>query len=97
MLPLTLDLRDPMGQAKSGQLPVPLSSSDVVMVDDPEVGGLSCVPGSQMLAVLYDELSQQVPPPGLTRLATVDGDPTAIDAAGNRFHVRVDLADATST
>ena len=50
-----------------------------------------------MLAVFYDDLSQKVPPPGLTRLGTVDGDLTAIGAAGNRVRVRVELADATCT
>jgi hypothetical protein len=97
LLPLTLDVRDPMGQAKSGRLPVPLNASDVEVVTDPEAGGLYYVRDSQLLAVFYDDLGQTVPSPGLTRLGTVDGDLTAIGAAGNKVRVRVDLADATSS
>jgi hypothetical protein len=97
LLPLTLDLRDPMGQAKSGRLPVPLNASDVAVVTDPEAGCLYYVPDSQLLAVFYDDLGQAVPTPGLIRLGTVDGDLTAIAAAGNRVWVRVDLADATGS
>ena len=38
MLPLELDLRDPMGQAKSGPLPRPLDVSGTDPVFDPAVG-----------------------------------------------------------
>lgn len=97
LLPLTLDVRDPMGQAKSGHLRTPLTASDDAMVTDPEVGGLYYVPDSQMVAVFYDDLAQSVPAPGLIRLGAVTGDLTPIGAAGNRVRVRVAVADATST
>jgi hypothetical protein len=38
MLPLQLDLRDPMGQAKSGPLPRPLDATGGEQVFDPAVG-----------------------------------------------------------
>jgi hypothetical protein len=38
LLPLELDLRDPMGQAKSGRLPGPLDVTGVEPVVDPAVG-----------------------------------------------------------
>lgn len=97
LLPVTLELRDPMGQAKSGTLPVPLAATDDAPVTDPEAGGFYYVPGRDMVAVFYDDLGQTVPSPGLTLLGSVDGDLTEIAAAGNRVRVRIDLADATST
>ena len=92
LLPVIVELRDPMGQAKSGRLPVRLNASDA-RITDPEAGGLYYVPESDLVAV-YDDLGQTVPLPGLTRLGSVDGDLTEIAGAGNRVRVRIDLADA---
>lgn len=96
-LPLTLELRDPMGQAKSGRLPAPIDTTGAGPILDPDAGGIYYVLGSQTLAVFYDDLGQAVPPPGLIRLGAVDGDLAPIAAAGKRTQVRVDLADRTST
>jgi hypothetical protein len=93
MLPLEVDLRDPMGQAKSGRLPSPIAITDAEPVLDPSVGGLYYHPPSQTFAIFYDHLGHSVPPPGLVPLGVVDGGPAEIGSAGNRFAVRVELAD----
>jgi hypothetical protein len=97
LLPLTLDLRDPMGQAKSGRLPAPVNSTGEGTTADPDAGGIYYVPGSQTLAVFYDDLGQAVPAPGLVRLGAVDGDLTPVASAGNRVTARLDLADSASS
>ena len=94
LLPVTVLLRDPMGQAKSGRLPAPLPPVGAAPVTDPDAGGIYYVPGSQTLAVFYDDLGQTVPSPGLIRLGAVDGDLASVASAGNRIRVLVDLADS---
>ena len=96
-LPLTVEVRDPMGQAKSGRLPAPIDSTVAPTTPDPDAGGVYYVPDSQLLAVFYDDLGQTVPAPGLIRLGTVDGDLALVASAGNRVRVRIDLADSAST
>jgi hypothetical protein len=96
-LPLTLELRDPMGQAKSGPLPARIDATGSDRVYDPDAGGIYYVPGNQTLAVFYDDLGQSVPAPGLVRLGAVEGDLASIAGAGNRVRVRVDLVDQTSS
>jgi hypothetical protein len=93
MLPLELDLRDPMGQAKSGPLPRPLDVSAADPVFDPAVGQIYYSAPSRTFAVFYTDLGQSVPEPGLVRLGAVDTDLERIADAGNRFTVRIDLAD----
>jgi hypothetical protein len=95
LLPLTLELRDPWGQAKSGPLPQPIEVAGAVPVIDPDAGGIYYAPGSQTLAIFYDDLGQTVPPPGLIRLGAVDSDLTSLAAAGNHIQVSVDLPDGT--
>ena len=70
MLPLDLDLRDPMGQAKSGQLPSPIDIAGADRVTDPAVGEMYYWPDSATIAIFYDDLGQSVPPPGMVRLGT---------------------------
>lgn len=96
LLPVTLDLRDPMGQAKSGRLPAPIDDSGAETVTDPTEGGIYYAPDSRSLAIFYDDLGQSVPPPGLVRLGTVDGGVEAISAARNRIRLRIYPADRTS-
>jgi hypothetical protein len=97
LLPVTVELRDPMGQAKSGRLPAPIETIGTAPVTDPDAGGIYYAPGAQTLAVFYDDLGQTVPAPGLVRLGAVDSDLASIAAAGNRIRVRVDLADHASS
>lgn len=94
MLPLTLHLSDPMGQAKSG--PLPRSRSLDVTGADREfrttVGELVFWSPGSTVAVVYDDLGQRVPEPGLVRLGVIDTGLDDIAAAGNGFTVRIDLA-----
>ena len=93
MLPLELDLRDPMGQAKSGPLPRPLDVSDTEPVFDPAVGQIYYSAPSGTFAIFYADLGQSIPDPGLIRLDTVETNTDQIADAGNHFTVRIDLVD----
>ena len=89
-LPLQLTLRDPMGQAKSGRLPAPLPVADADRTIDPELGGLYYWPPSGDIGIVYDDLGQTVPPPGMVRLGTVTSGLGTIGSAGHRFPVLVE-------
>ena len=65
LLPLTLRLSDPMGQAKSG--PLLSGSLDVTDADRTfrtTAGQLAYWPPSATVAVVHDDLGQRVPAPG---------------------------------
>ena len=91
-LPLELDLRDPMGQAKSGPLPQPIDVGGVEPVFSPTAGQIYYSAPSATFAVFYADLGQSIPDPGLVRLGTVDTGLDRLAGAGNRFTVRIDLA-----
>lgn len=89
MLPLELSLHDPMGQAKSGLLPRPLDVSGANLITDPEAATIYYWPPSGDIAILYDDLGQTVPPPGLVRLGTIDRGLDVIATAGNQFTLSI--------
>ena len=90
MLPMRLSLHDPMGQAKSGRLPYRIQRLGADPVLDPELATIYYWPPSGDIAIIYDDLSQFVPTPGLVRLGSVDTGLDAIATAGNRFTVWID-------
>ncbi len=95
---MTVNLRDPMGQAKLGLLPARIDTRGAQPVTDPALGGIYYVPGTDQVAIFYDDLGQTVPPPGLIQLGAVAGGALEpVIAAGNRATVVIDLADTTST
>jgi hypothetical protein len=96
MLPLQLNLRDPMGQAKSGKLPGPLDVSGVGAVFDPAAGHIYYWAPSDTLAIFYEDFGHTVPAPGLVPLGAVDSGIDELAGAGNRFTVRIDFADDTT-
>src|SRR5690349_4277962 len=71
MLPVTVELRDVWGQAKSGRLPHPLAAAGTAPTHDPVPGDIYLWPVSDVVAVYYDDLGQQVPDPGLIRIGVV--------------------------
>jgi hypothetical protein len=89
-LPVRLTLRDPMGQAKSGRLPRPLTVPDAERIIDPQLAGLYYWPPSGDIGIFYDDLGQTVPPPGLVPLGTVTSGLPTIASAGNRFTVSIE-------
>nr|WP_255512953.1 cyclophilin-like fold protein [Kribbella sp. VKM Ac-2527] len=91
-LPLTMDFRDTWGQAKSARLPGPVPVIGVARTLEPTPGGIYYWPDTATLAVYYDDLGQSVPPPGLVRLGTLDGDPAEIADVGHQVAVRIDWA-----
>jgi hypothetical protein len=93
MLPLQLNLRDPMGQAKSGPLPRPIDAAGGEPVFDPAVGEIYYSANSSTFAIFYEDLGQSIPDPGLIRLGTVDTTTDRIAEAGNRLTVQMYLAD----
>ena len=72
MLPLQLDLDDPMGQAKSGRLPGSLDVTGVEAVFDPAIGHIYYWAPSHTLAIFYEDFGHTVPDPGLVPLGVVD-------------------------
>jgi hypothetical protein len=93
MLPLALDLSDPLGQAKSGSLPYS-RSLDVTGADRTfrtSAGELSYWSPSSKVAVVYNDLGQHVPDPGLVRLGMIDAGLADIAAAGNHVTVRIEV------
>ena len=95
MLPLELKLKDPMGQAKSGQLPRPIDASGVAPIFDPAVGEIHYSADGNTFAIFYDDLGQSIPDPGLIHVGTVDTGMDRIADASNRFAVQVELANYT--
>jgi hypothetical protein len=91
MLPLQLTWHDPMGQAKSGRLPDAIDVHGAERVVDLEVGSIYYWPPSGDIGVVYDVLTESVPPPGAVRLGYVDAGLATIASAGNRFDVTIDL------
>jgi hypothetical protein len=51
---------------------------------------------SHTFAIFYEDFGHSVPDPGLVRLGVVDIGIDRIAGAGNRFTVRIDLADHTT-
>ena len=97
MLPLSLQMRDVWGQAKSGPLPQMLTVEGGTPVHDPAAGDLYYWPRSGVIAVYYDDLGQAVPDPGLVHLGVVDTGLDSLANAGRRFTVWIDQAPATSS
>jgi hypothetical protein len=83
MLPITVDLQDPFGQAKSGPLPHPIDVAGTAREFHPITGGVYYWSDGDQLAVFYDALGQAVPPPGLIRLGNVDTGLEAFASAGD--------------
>ena len=97
MLPLSMQMGDVWGQAKSGPLPQMLTIDGSTPVHDPTPGDLYYWPQSGVIAVYYDDLGQAVPDPGLVRLGVVDTGLDSLANAGRRFTVWIDQAPATSS
>jgi hypothetical protein len=91
MLPLELYLHDPMGQAKSGQLPRPLDLTDIEPLSNPAVGQLYYWAPSHTFAIFYEDFGHSIPDPGLVRLGAVNSGIDRIADAGNDFTLRIDL------
>jgi hypothetical protein len=89
MLPITVDMEDPFGQAKTGRLPGALDVEDATRSRSYAVGDLSYWSPSGSLAVVYDALGRSVPPPGLVRLGRVQTGLEAVAKAGNDFAMTI--------
>ena len=70
----------------------PLTVADAGRVLDPEVAGLYYWPPSGDIGIVYDDLGQTVPPPGMVQLGTVTSGLPTIASAGNRFTVSIERA-----
>jgi len=97
LLPLQLDLHDPMGQAKSGPLPRPLHLTGVDPLFDPALGQIYYWAPSGTFAIFYEAFGHSIPDPGLVRLGAVDTGIDRIAGAGNDFTVRIDLLTTPSS
>jgi hypothetical protein len=83
MLPLTVELTDRMGQAKTGRLRRPIPAEGAVRTLKPTPGGIYYWSDTAALAVYHDDLGQSVPPPGLIHLGGVDTGLDDLADAGN--------------
>jgi hypothetical protein len=94
MLPLTLHLSDPMGQAKSGPLPrsrfLDVTGADRTFRT--VAGELSYWSPSSQVAIVHSDLGQRVPQPGLVRLGVVRAGLADIAAAGHDLTMRIEMA-----
>jgi hypothetical protein len=94
MLPLTMELNETWGQAKSGRLPRPLSAEGAARTLQPVPGAIYYWSGTATLAVYYDDLDQAVPPPGLVQLGVLDTGVNEIADMGRQVTVRIVRAPA---
>ncbi len=93
MLPMTVQLSDPMGQAKSGPLLTrSLEVTGAHRTSRTTLGELVYWAPTSTVAVIYDDLGHRVPEPGLVRLGVIDTGLRDIAAAGNGLTVRIELA-----
>jgi hypothetical protein len=91
MLPLRTTLHDPMGTAKSGRLPQPITVRDAQRVVDLEVGTIYYWPPSGDIGIVYEDIAAAVPPPGAVPLGSIDSGLDVVASAGNRFDVSINL------
>jgi hypothetical protein len=89
MLPLTVDMEDRFGQAKTGVLPRTLALDDPPRSRGYAAGDLSYWAPSGRIAIVYDTLGRSTPPPGLVRLGTVDNGLRAVASASNDFTMTI--------
>jgi hypothetical protein len=89
MLPITVDMEDRFGQAKTGLLPRALRLDDPARSRSYAAGDLSYWSPSGRVSVVYDALGRPVPPPGLVRLGTVDTGLQTIARTGNDFTMTI--------
>jgi hypothetical protein len=94
MLPLSLELSETWGQAKSGRLPHPVSVEAAPRTLRPAPGGIYYWPDTATLAVYYDDLGQTVPPPGLVLLGLLD---TGVDEIADLGKATVRIDQSTQT
>lgn len=96
-LPMTVELDDRWGQAKSGRLPRPLPVASGQRTLRPAPGGIYYWPGTTALVVYYDDLGQSVPDPGLIFLGVVETGLERIAATERHITVRIDCAPDTGS
>jgi hypothetical protein len=89
MLPVTVEMKDPFGQAKTGQLPRALAVTGAEPSRSYAAGDLAYWSPSNSVAVVYDALGRSVPPPGLVHLGTVQTGLRDIASAGNDFPMTI--------
>ncbi|WP_147258597.1 cyclophilin-like fold protein [Pseudonocardia hierapolitana] len=94
MLPLTVELTDAWGQAKTGRLPHPVTAEGAARTVQPVPGGIYYWPDTATLAVYYDDIGQSVPPPGLIHLGAVATGMDRITDAGSDVTVRIERSAA---
>jgi hypothetical protein len=82
-------MKDPFGQAKTGQLPRALAVAGAEPSRSYAVGDLAYWSPSNGVAVVYDALGRSVPPPGLVHLGTVQTGLCDIASAGNDFTMTI--------
>jgi hypothetical protein len=92
ILPVSVEMDDGFGQAKTGRLPGELGIDDAARARSYAAGDLSYWSPSSKIAVVYDALGESVPAPGLVRLGTVDTGLSAIASAGNDFTMTIRAA-----
>jgi hypothetical protein len=97
MLPLTVQLKDVWGQAKSGPLPGMLTAEGTVPTHDPVPGNIYFWSQTEVIAIYYDDLGQAVPDPGLVRLGVIDTGLDSLANAGGRVTLRIELAAAATS
>jgi hypothetical protein len=91
-LPVSVEMEDRFGQAKTGQLPDELPDDDAAGLLDPSAGHLAYWPPDDTLVVVTTDLGPSIPEPGLVVLGVVDTGLDALAATNDRFEVTIEPA-----
>jgi hypothetical protein len=93
-LPVTVDVHDRFGQAKTADLPYGLNTGAGARVFDPVPGGLYYWPPDAAIAVVTTDLGPSIPAPGLVLLGRIDGGLDALAGAGDEGRMTISASSA---
>jgi hypothetical protein len=91
-LPVTIEMEDRFGQAKTGRLSEGLMDGDVDRVLDPAAGLIGYWPPDGTLAIVTADLGPSIAAPGLVALGIVDTGLDSVASADDGIEMTFELA-----
>src|SRR4051812_2663001 len=92
-LPVTIEMEDQFGEAKTGAFPSELTTAGAAYVRDPAPGHLYYWPPERTIAVFTADLGPSIPGPGLVDLGVVDRGLDDLTAEYQAFQLTLQPAD----